>query len=770
MKMSVISNGVYATKSFILSVIEWRSAATAPYFMIINSAFWWSVFYLDKETQLRLLVSVAAAVFGWDVLLSSTHEQRILFHILTWPTRSVLRTTSVAMALYSAQSLYHTQLEKACWSAYTTVALLILNPVWQYQQVPQTLNECLYTAFITTKSFTQRVVLSPLCSIYKICEYILMLRWLPVILTKIKDFVLRIKKAKNHAYAAMYASAHSLKDFLLNVITLPLQAIKNCISAMVCGAVNGIIEFVTAIGDCIFDTLMYCKSSVVNFVVEVKNGIVSFVSRIRNKIFCTIKATRDRIVFLLWAFSGGIICGFVAFKNGLFSATIAIKNGLLAGIIRTKNAFYYIFKFMKDSAYDGLVSFQNALSNLCRSVLNWTKINIVESIRDIYHAVIAFLRYWLCAHWWPNFKSWIILHTERQLHRFFNYLCFGFVYIFCGFWVNPVSAFLLRHLKYLCALLAKTVLLPLKMWAKRRLDETLMYIRQLLHNIAIAVRDSLFWPFCILMIALVKKVYAHFHRIVLQPVIDVLYRKYKIAEDYILIHFLGPACQIVVDRIPDRSPFCDDTDTELADLLPPGFDEDEESDTEGTSDKPSLPSRSLSPLTEDERDFVHGLKFPTVGTSDSSEDEFALKPKSKFQELGHKKRKAHPRDPAPSVFNDHLDSAAVITNKKDKRKNSSSASSHSESATSSSARYAPDIADLQDLNVLDFEMENRSKQGLIEVEEMQKYQKINEEKSRSREDADEKAEKLLVQSAKQTGLNKVATSEDLDGNFEVLEK
>lgn len=39
-KMEIVRNGCCSIKSFISAVIEWRSAATAPYFMFINSAFW----------------------------------------------------------------------------------------------------------------------------------------------------------------------------------------------------------------------------------------------------------------------------------------------------------------------------------------------------------------------------------------------------------------------------------------------------------------------------------------------------------------------------------------------------------------------------------------------------------------------------------------------------------------------------------------------------------------------------------------------------------
>ncbi|VDK21661.1 unnamed protein product [Anisakis simplex] len=112
---------VYADgKEFISSIIEWRSAATAPYFMLINTVFWWSVFYLQHDLQQKLLVSLAIGVFSWDILLSSTHEHSILVHLLIWPIKNSLRTASVILALSSAYSLQYAQLEKACWMAYST--------------------------------------------------------------------------------------------------------------------------------------------------------------------------------------------------------------------------------------------------------------------------------------------------------------------------------------------------------------------------------------------------------------------------------------------------------------------------------------------------------------------------------------------------------------------------------------------------------------------------------------------------------------------------
>ncbi|VBB33017.1 unnamed protein product [Acanthocheilonema viteae] len=391
--MGIIRNGCCAIKSFISAVIEWRSAATAPYFMFINSAFWWSVFYLDKGTQLRLLVSFAAGIFSWDILLSSTYDRSILFHILTWPIRSVLRTISVVMALCSAQFLYRIEFEKACWTAYSAA-----------------------------------------------------------ILEKVKKELLRMKAAVRSAY-------------------------------------------------------------------------------------------------------------------------VATVTKLYAGM--------------------------NAMLDATNSIL----FNI------------------------ENFISHIVYELKN------------------------------------------------------------------------------------------------------------------------------------------------DTDTELADLLPPGFANGEESDNDETSDKPSLPSRSHSPLTEDERDFVRGLKFPNLDTSDSSEAEFALKPKSKSQKVLRKKSKAHPKDPAPSACNDELISKEQKVGKNKQR--SSSTSSHSESVISSSAQNASDDAELQNLDALDFESDDRSQTEFLEnTVEIQKLKDSRDRRSKNRKQNtnQEEVEEIEVCGTEQINVNSVAFVDSLDGSFEVLDK
>uniref|UniRef100_A0A0R3S406 GPI mannosyltransferase 2 n=1 Tax=Elaeophora elaphi TaxID=1147741 RepID=A0A0R3S406_9BILA len=800
--MEIIRNGCCATKSFISAVIEWRSAAAAPYFM-------WSVFYLDKETQLRLLFSLAVGIFGWDILLSSTYNRSILFHILTWPVRNVLRTTSVLMALYSAQFLYRTEFEKACWAAYSagflflvhypqntgyflllnktkttmssllflfyflcyqyfivskgycfSVALLMINPVWLHYEVPQKINECLYTVCITTRYVTQITIISPLYSFYRIIEYIVRLRWLIAILEKVENELLRIKTAVISTYVATVAKLCAGKNAVLDVTNSVIFNIQNFISRTVNGFksefVNSSLSSQVTFCEYLFATKILfirwlLEKIVIYFIVAVKNGMVYAVTTTRNGIVYVIKGTKNGIVFVIMSLKDGILFGFLALKNGLIGGILLLKSYLILGLTRSKDAFYYAVITIKNYIRYALVTIKNSILKFCSVVVEWVEMRIIKPIRSAFRAFIQFLQYWLCAHWWPDLRSWFVLHVIRRLQLLFNYFCFGIVYIFCGYWANPFIAFLSRHFRRFYAYFQQTVLYPVKIWIGRQIDKALIYIKRLLHNLAIGVRDiysrhsfHIFWQ--------LFQICAHLYRILLQPIVDVLYKKYKICEDYLLIYCLGPVCQVFVDHIPDRSPFCDDTDTELADLLPPGF-SNEESDIEEASDKPSLPSRSLSPLT------------------DSSEAEFALRPKSKSQKLLRKKPKAHPKDPAPSLCNDELISTAHKV-EKDKCKRSSSTSSHSESVVSSSAQNASDDADLQNLDALDFESEDRSRTELLgDTVEIQKLEDSGDGGSKDRKQNmnQKKVQEVEVCGTGQISVNSAAFTSSLDGSFEALE-
>lgn len=173
----------------------------------------------------------------------------------------------------------------------------------------------------------------------------------------------------------------------------------------------------------------------------------------------------------------------------------------------------------------------------------------------------------------------------------------------------------------------------------------------------------------------------------------------------------------------------------------------------------SLSEVAANLFSEDERDFVRGLKFPTLDTSDSSEAEFALKPKSKSQKLLKRKPKTHPKDPAPSPHNDGLSSKAQnVENNKHKR--SSSTSSYSESVISST-QNASDDTDLHNLDAFYFELEDR-----LEAE----FPGERGPKNRKHSTNQEEVEKIEVCSTGHISANPAAFITSLDDSFEVLDK
>ncbi|RCN49604.1 hypothetical protein ANCCAN_04376 [Ancylostoma caninum] len=175
--------------------------------------------------------------------------------------------------------------------------------------------------------------------------------------------------------------------------------------------------------------------------------------------------------------------------------------------------------------------------------------------------------------------------------------------------------------------LHRTIVVPTKNYLRRKFEEFRAWLRQFLHRVAVAIRDSILWPICVLVVDAGRELSLLLYRLLLQPVLDYLYQRYKIIETAILIHFLGPVCDTIVKNIPEKSPFCDDSDVELEGLLPEEIgDEIEQVAAAGSEGEDSLADfEPPSPLDEEENDFTTGLAFPTIHNSESSDDEFDLR-------------------------------------------------------------------------------------------------------------------------------------------------
>ncbi|PAV82699.1 hypothetical protein WR25_16193 [Diploscapter pachys] len=496
--MERLQNFRNSIASFCQSVIEWRSPATAPYLMLINVVFWGSVIYYDEPMQIKMLISLAAGIFGWDVLLTPSHEHSIATHILLWPLQSFWRTFAVGGSLYSANSLRKQDLEIAFWTAYGALGCLLVNPVWQHYEVNQKIGHVASLTGQKTAEVGKTLIIQPLQAVYSAVKYVVTLQFIPPLWRAIKSFFSNI---------------------------------------------------------------------------------------------------------------GGNL----------------------------KAAFWAIINWWK---------------SLFRAIGNWIDSWIVQPIKNFIYATGRWLRYWFCAHWWPDLKAWMKIHIGQPLKRMFNYFCYGLVYVFCGHWVPPLADWIGAKLKILGAYLHRTVIVPTKIYLKQKFDEFRVWLRSQLHRLALAIRDSVLWPICILMVDVGKEVYAVLHRIILKPIFDYLYGRYKIVETTALIYFLGPVCEKFVNNIPEKNPFCDDSDVELEGMLPDEVsteaeidDEDEEPGREGRQ-RPDGDSHNNIESEEDQ--FISGLAFPTIQGSESDEEEFrpemrkVIRRKKKQPELAPEKRGAGP--------------------------------------------------------------------------------------------------------------------------------
>ncbi|CAJ0942461.1 unnamed protein product, partial [Mesorhabditis belari] len=503
------------------SVVEWRSPLTAPYLMLINSAFWATSLYADRMTQLQALLSFSAFVFGWDVLLSPTHERNIATHMLFWPVQSLWRTFGVSLNLYSAHVLRVGLAERAFCSAYCALACLLINPVWNYYDTNQKIANTITYSGKQVYAFLQKAVIQPFLVVARAIKYVVCFQFVPPM----------------------------------------LAAIRQAFSST----------------------------------------------------------------------GGGI--------KGLW---MAFYSWICAGLV---------------------------------AIAKWWRTCVLTPIGNGFRKLGQFLRYWLCAHWWPDFCAWMKLKFGRPLQRLFNYVCFCLVYVVCGHWIRPVSRFVWKYLCVLGGFLHRNVLTPMKIKLLEWGHEVSVLTKRLLHQAALAIRDSVIWPICLAIVDAGKQVYAVIYRTFIQPVIDYFYVRYKKIEDVAYIYVLGPVCEKVIKNIPEKSPFCDDSDEELEGLLPEEFSGDEEEivtpatpavapvaqepplrpSVSQTIRKPvELPIQTQKPVEvqkpvtpkkekqnevpeeedllpdlefendDDDHEFAIGLSFPAIHASESSDEEFDL--------------------------------------------------------------------------------------------------------------------------------------------------
>ncbi|VDK22525.1 unnamed protein product [Anisakis simplex] len=92
----------------------------------------------------------------------------------------------------------------------------------------------------------------------------------------------------------------------------------------------------------------------------------------------------------------------------------------------------------------------------------------------------------------------------------------------------------------------------------------------------------------------------------------------------------------------------EDSDVEFVDYLPQNAEDDEAATHSGTEGA-SATSEQHSLSSDDESEFIRGLKFPTVDSSESSDEEFELNREDNRRIKVSKSNKEIPKDPSPSA-------------------------------------------------------------------------------------------------------------------------
>ena len=156
----------------------------------------------------------------------------------------------------------------------------------------------------------------------------------------------------------------------------------------------------------------------------------------------------------------------------------------------------------------------------------------LQYIRTMNNRIVKFFEYWIYFHWLKDMNSWSRRNIYDPIAQKLAVLKDGFVYVFGGYWFYPALQFTGRQLKK-----ASIVVLG---WA---------------NQFAIMVGNSVLWPVAVVCYQQLKEVYMIFHQAAVQPVLDVIYVKYKYVEDMAYIYVLGPFCKKVVESVPEKNPF-----------------------------------------------------------------------------------------------------------------------------------------------------------------------------------------------------------------------
>uniref|UniRef100_A0A7E4VLR6 Bestrophin homolog n=1 Tax=Panagrellus redivivus TaxID=6233 RepID=A0A7E4VLR6_PANRE len=275
--------------------------------------------------------------------------------------------------------------------------------------------------------------------------------------------------------------------------------------------------------------------------------------------------------------------------------------------VRTYEALKYVFllKWMP-----GLMQYLRSFgSNVYQFVDDW----FLQYVRAMGNRTLSIAKYWVYFHWWTDLKAWSGRTIFAPLGRKLAVVWDGFVYVFGCYWLGPALQYAGRQMKAAGFI-------------------ALGYFNQFL----IAVGNSVLYPTAVFALDQMKQGYLIFHERAIQPVLDILYQKYKRVEDLSYIYFLGPVCETLINSVPERNPFAVEEDTNLDDFIPATA-------STVTSDS-EFSTISGANSDDEEYNFAKGLHQIDVSDSESDNDEFLPIPR--------RRRRPQPQAPPPEELND----------------------------------------------------------------------------------------------------------------------
>lgn len=85
---------------------------------------------------------------------------------------------------------------------------------------------------------------------------------------------------------------------------------------------------------------------------------------------------------------------------------------------------------------------------------------------------------------------------------------------------------------------------------------------------AITVTNSIVWPIVVIAYEKMHEVGVIVYDAYGRPVVNLLRQKYKVVEDTAFIYVIGPSVKALLDSVPEKNPFCSDSDSELDEFIP----------------------------------------------------------------------------------------------------------------------------------------------------------------------------------------------------------